>query len=535
MNLPCEFDIDKLLDKYFEIKTHIKKERRRDYAVKLRFVKKQLNLQILDNNTFKKIDKWMELYYNKKLDFNSTIMSKIIGAKAIFTTLFNYNFECVHQTYSRNNNIPEDIVNLYIENANIKELIDKFNKYLDTTNLAYSTKKNVLYHLSHTFIPLKEYFINDNITRQIILDRIQYIENNSNNEINTKVQDYVNQLSSTALFSINTFNKLIQSEIISSIKDIKLFRAQEIHIKERNINILEKDYFSEKEIEDLNNTITDVREKLILTIFLSTGLRRGGLLNLKVGGVFDDTFNVLTIGKTIEKKYNKLRKFTIFLPLKQALENYKNSKIYGKIITNLDNSLFPQISENTTFKYDMKKPFGVNYFNKIISNIFNNANITGHHTHCHAFRKTLVVKLMNEGNSLDNIAKFIGHSSSFITAKHYWVPNQQDLLKNMNMQWMLGENNLKNLDQRTLSYLSNKSLQLEKLKIALTEGFMAKERLTHVLSLLSLEQLDKMNNMWTDESNKNVINNVGNTIADIIENIVTLSEISSFEIINSEC
>ena len=134
---------------------------------------------------------------------------------------------------------------------------------------------------------------------------------------------------------------------------------------------------------------------------------------------------------------------------------------------------------------------------------------------------------MSEGNSLENVSKFIGHSSATVTAKHYWVPTQQDLLKNMNMQWLLGENNLKKVDNITLASISSKTLQLEKITSALMEGFMAKERLTHVITLMTPEQIELIDKLWTNESNMNVSRHVRNVMVDIIENITTISDLSS--------
>lgn len=343
-------------------------------------------------------------------------------ARTILVTLFNYDFKCIIRTYAIKINVRINLLEFYENDEKIKYLIDKFNNYLTSTNLVDSTKKMYSNRLILTFIPLKEYFINNNITRDMMLNRLQEIENDSKEIITTKVQDYIRQISAITDDCIKTFNRLIKSEIISSIKDIRLFKPQEINSKERTIIKLEKDYFSEIELEELNRVTTDEREKLILTIFLSTGMRISGLINLKISGVFDENFNILKVGQTLEKKNNKIRKFVIFHPLKQALENYKNSEKYGNSINNLDYSLFPQSIGSSKKISENKKSFSMGYLLRLIKNIFFRADITGHNAHSHAFRKTVVIKLMSEGNSLENVSKFIGHSSSVVTAKHYWVP-----------------------------------------------------------------------------------------------------------------
>jgi integrase len=525
MELPCEFEIKKLIEEFHKLKKYNMKISNVRCALKL--IKKELNIDILNNEILGKIDEWMKIYYLNKEIKTPRLDQLHSMARTILVSLFNYNFRCIPRTYVIKNNIRKNILDLYENDDNIKYLIDKFNKYLESTNLAVNTKRMYSNHLVLTFVPLKEYFINNNITRDIILNRLQEIENNSKEIITTKIQDYVRQISATTEDCIKTFNRLIKSEIILSIKDIKLFKPQEIISKERIVIKVEKDYFSEEELEELNKVTTDEREKLILTIFLSTGMRIGGLENIKVGGMFDENFNVLKVGQTIEKKNNKLRKFVIFHPLKQALENYKKSEIYGNSINNLEYSLFPPKIGTSKKIMDNKKSFCRGTLIKIIKDIFLRADITGHNAHSHAFRKTIVIKLMSEGNSLENVSKFIGHSSATVTAKHYWVPTQQDLLKNMNMQWLLGENNLKKVDNITLASISSKTLQLEKITSALMEGFMAKERLTHVITLMTPEQIELIDKLWTNESNMNVSRHVRNVMVDIIENITTISDLSS--------
>jgi integrase len=522
MELPCNFDIKKIMEEFYKLNKYKTKPSIARCALKL--IKSELNINILNIDTLDKINEWMSKYYlgiNKTLRFDRL---HSIG-RTILSNLFNYNFTCIKRTLAAKINVRNNLLELYQTNDKIKILIDKFTSYLNLTNLADSTKKMYSNHLILTFVPLKEYFINDTITREIMLNRLQEIENNSKDVIKTKIQDYVRQISATTDDCIKTFNRLIKSEIVSSIKDIRLFKPQEITPKEKKVIKLEKDYFSEEELEELNKVTIDEREKLILTIFLSTGMRIGGLMNLKVGGVFDEIFNVLKVGQTIEKKNNKLRKFVIFHPLKQALENYKKSEKYGNSINNLEYSLFPQTVGKKIVPN--KKPFSLGYLRRMVKDIFLRADITGHNAHTHAFRKTVVIKLMSEGNSLENVSKFIGHSSAAVTAKHYWVPTQQDLLKNMNMQWLLGENNLKNLDDKTLASISSKTIQLEKITSALMEGFMAKERLTHAITLMTPEQLETMDKLWSNESKMNVSKNVRNIIADIIDNITTISDLSS--------
>eukprot|EP00959_Pyramimonas_sp_CCMP1952_P409072 8572793-Pyramimonas_sp.AAC.1 len=55
------------------------------------------------------------------------------------------------------------------------------------------------------------------------------------------------------------------------------------------------------------------------------------------------------------------------------------------------------------------------------------ANVTDVKMHAHAFRHTIVGKLMHAGNPMELVSKFMGHKSVNITSQHYWVPTTQEI------------------------------------------------------------------------------------------------------------
>ena len=56
-------------------------------------------------------------------------------------------------------------------------------------------------------------------------------------------------------------------------------------------------------MELLNRNTTDIRDKLILNIFLTTGMRIGGLININVKGVYDEK-NTL-FGSIVHRFYKR--------------------------------------------------------------------------------------------------------------------------------------------------------------------------------------------------------------------------------------
>lgn len=182
------------------------------------------------------------------------------------------------------------------------------------------------------------------------------------------------------------------------------------------------------------------------------------------------------------------------------MEKYRDS--YKSIFTNNEYSLFPKYDYvNKNYLTGSIEPINEQSIANMIKEICKRAGINGDHIHPHAIRKTVVINLMSEGNTLDSVAKFIGHSSSSVTAKHYWTPTQNDLIKTMNLSWLVG-NSINDLSESSSS--SGNTNQMNKIATMIIEGVKAKKRLEHAISLLSREQLNKMETMWNDDVEEEV-------------------------------
>ena len=78
------------------------------------------------------------------------------------------------------------------------------------------------------------------------------------------------------------------------------------------------------------------------------------------------------------------------------------------------------------------KPLHPSFFNKTLKNIARQAGISGVVVHPHAFRHTIVGQLIEAGNSMDLVSKFMGHKSVATTAQNYWVPTTLELNEKLN-------------------------------------------------------------------------------------------------------
>jgi hypothetical protein len=66
-----------------------------------------------------------------------------------------------------------------------------------------------------------------------------------------------------------------------------------------------------------------------------------------------------------------------------------------------------------------------------LKSIAKRADVTEVIVHAHAFRHTIVGKLMEVGNSAEVVSKFMGHASVDTTLKYYWLQNIEQLCSNM--------------------------------------------------------------------------------------------------------
>ncbi len=481
----------------------------------------QLTVQTLDN-----IDKWIVTFNASKVGIDGNTYKYDRDNCMIFKKLiecsFGYKFPLSTQSRKIVSDIPPEINKMLIQQPNMTKFVDKFIAYVKINIKSENTYKGYIAYLRYCLFPLENNIISNTLIRDHLIKLIQDIEDSSSDTVKTKDLTKISQsLSNPSRKAIFVCNCMIKAQITESIKDAQLIKELEICPKIKNITTIDRDYFTDEELNKIVDAYDNDRDKLIFTILLSVGLRIGGLLNLKVKSVYDINLNVLQEGQTIEKG-NKVRKFPIFPAMRQALELYKASN-FGSVLSDPEYALFPARNKGSGNFKGSKISCGQTTIRRIIKKVCDKAGVRGDHVHTHAFRKTVVVKLMSDGNTLDNVAKFIGHSSSAITAKHYWTPTQEDLLKNMNISWMLTNRGA----DGELSESSINTIELQKITSALMEGFTAKRRLEHVMNVLNDVQRIEIESKWTQKDNEDVAEDTRKLISQIMNIAGTVTSLSS--------
>ena len=173
----------------------------------------------------------------------------------------------------------------------------------------------------------------------------------------------------------------------------------------------------------------DKRSELIILLLSTTGMRIGGLANIKMNNVckiVNGKYEINDIGKTIEKG-NKWFAFNINAKVKEVLWDWLTN--YRKASPDCD-YLFVGIGG----------PLSTNRIRNIINGVVKDAGLEGDHLHPHAFRHSFAHILLECGNSVDCIAKMMGHNSSKTTETYYLKESAAEVGKRINVPWLNSEN-----------------------------------------------------------------------------------------------
>lgn len=148
---------------------------------------------------------------------------------------------------------------------------------------------------------------------------------------------------------------------------------------------------------------TSARDKLLLTLNLTLGLRASESLNLKVQQLESDTL-------TIVGKGNKLRKLRVTDDIRECFKDYMNVRHMAYDSGTQDEGyVFVTINGNQ---------LGIKDFNKNLKKYAERAEITKDIA-SHALRRSCATHYLNNGVPLAQVAKALGHKNTSTTMRYY--------------------------------------------------------------------------------------------------------------------
>ena len=221
-------------------------------------------------------------------------------------------------------------------------------------------------------------------------------ENISNRTINRKIS------SLKSLYKFLQKTSQIEVNPLSQHKSLKTEKRVQVPFTTKEINAV----ICQIEVGD---DFISTRDKLIVELFYSTGIRRAELINIKSRDISfsDSTIKVLgkrnkeryvplltSVVETLEKYLELKKDFSI--GLEELLITKKGNKIYETLVYRIINSYFSSVSSK-----EKKSP--------------------------HILRHSFATHLLNQGANLNSVKELLGHSS--LAATQVYVQNSLDAIK----------------------------------------------------------------------------------------------------------
>ena len=159
--------------------------------------------------------------------------------------------------------------------------------------------------------------------------------------------------------------------------------------------------FSEKELDEVLNLITypegfeGVRDKLIIDLFYSTGIRRTELIHLKMLNIDLSNATMKVLGKR-----NKERILPLLPNIASQIKLYLTERAYLERIT--DNDIFFLTLKGVKMNDSLVYRLINSYFSNVSEKVKKSP---------HILRHTFATHLLNNGADLNSVKELLGHSS----------------------------------------------------------------------------------------------------------------------------
>ena len=266
-----------------------------------------------------------------------------------------------------------------------------FTSFLDYLNLEKNYSKHTLTAYHKDLLGFREFALSEfdfseinNVSYAIIRSWIVKLVDDgvSNSTINRKIS------------SLRTYYKFLLKigdiEVSPLVKHKVLKTAKKLQVP-----------FSEKEIEDVleilkgEDSFIGLRNKLIVELFYSTGMRRGELVNLKLNDISDSQKTIKVLGKRNKERIIPL--------LPSALITIASYLGYRKDLSSVKDVDYLLLTEKGTKIYET-------LVYRVINNYFSKASEKVKKSP-HILRHSFATHLLNEGADIKSVKELLGHSS----------------------------------------------------------------------------------------------------------------------------
>lgn len=180
--------------------------------------------------------------------------------------------------------------------------------------------------------------------------------------------------------------------------------------------------YSQAEISALFGACRCRRDRLMLLLLTRVGLRSTALRTLQVSQVTGGAEGVAL------EKGKRWHHFFIDPEMQACIEAYVAYEHPNRDLL----YLFPHVTQHT-------RAMTQSQLRTWLQRLAKEARISGSHITIHSFRRYVVTTLLESKNSMEYVARYIGHMSANTTLR-YWVTRPTHLVKQMHLPWVDDQN-----------------------------------------------------------------------------------------------
>jgi len=297
--------------------------------------------------------------------------------------------------------------------STISQLITNFLEYLEIEKgRSEATLKNYDFYLRRFSSWAKNPSpnkINADVVRKYRLWLNRYENPKSNQQLNPKTQNY-------HLIALRSFLKYLARQDIQSLAPEKIELAQQ---EMREVDFLDTDdlqHLLDAPLESDSRDIIKLRDKAILELLFSTGLRVSELTNLN-----RESINLKKDEFTIRGKGKKLRIVFLSDTAKQAIKNYLENR------QDIEPALFvahDRAKKSKNREEQKEHNITPRSIQRIVEKYSKQAGITKEITP-HTLRHTFATDLLSNGADIRAVQSMLGHKNITTTQIYTHVTNKQ--------------------------------------------------------------------------------------------------------------
>ncbi len=289
---------------------------------------------------------------------------------------------------------------LPLQNESYREIIKSFKNWLDILGYADSTLLSLPNHLREFLHYLENEHINqiNLINVQIIKDYYEHLKTrNSQVREGGLSKAYLNK-HQQALFKFNDYLKQ------HNHKGIQIHLKREEQNQRDSLQILTQDEIKALfKATEYSNQLEKIRkrDKVILVLLYSCGLRRNEVINLKIKDIlFDKERIYVKKGKNYKERYVPINDYNL-----KIIEEYIYD--YRPLFYNYKET------EYLLINYRGTQLLGQSLCNRLyeIAKTTNNEKLIEKNITPHILRHSIATHLLEKGAKIETISQFLGHSS----------------------------------------------------------------------------------------------------------------------------